>query len=220
MRKKVRGPRRFAFSDEQEDALVSQYGKDKFPSFEEREQLATQLQLTYKQVDLWFRNRRYRDPSKPAVGRNGSAAKDLDLQLDDLVELPEASELELSFTNTGIPLPSGMSMLSPSPMARFDPSPQPVTRSPKPTPKPIPKPVQPVAAPVATLATAPVAVAALVMPPQPSLSPLASVGLDMPPPVTTAQTPPVKKYCIMNGKECGTMPKHARFCPTCGEKQE
>ena len=69
MRKKVRGPRRFALSDEQEDALVSQYGKDKFPSKEEREQLATQLQLTYKQVDLWFRNRRYRDPSNPAVGR-------------------------------------------------------------------------------------------------------------------------------------------------------
>ena len=40
MRKKVRGPRRFALSDEQDDALNTQYGKVKFPSKEEREQLA------------------------------------------------------------------------------------------------------------------------------------------------------------------------------------
>ena len=50
--------KRFYFSYEQEQLFRSYYGNDKTPSKEQRELLASKAQCTFKQVDLWFKNRR------------------------------------------------------------------------------------------------------------------------------------------------------------------
>ena len=48
----------------QHEALLAQYATDKFPSAATRERLASQLNMSAKSVQIWFQNKRARDPTR------------------------------------------------------------------------------------------------------------------------------------------------------------
>ena len=84
------GARRVELTPQQLAALMAQFKADRFPNNETREKLARDLGMSARSVQVWFQNRRQRDPGhvrkpqhKPVIGR---------LAIDDALPLVTESE--------------------------------------------------------------------------------------------------------------------------------
>ena len=56
---------RWVLTDEQRTRMEAVYAKQRFPSMSLREELARDMGVTLRQVQVWFQNRRQRDGGKP-----------------------------------------------------------------------------------------------------------------------------------------------------------